>query len=1593
MSENFSALESSKAIVDSYKEYLLSAFDFSDSKVKEEFRLSLNERFQVSKGPFLQSTPPYKRSKSLRELAMEGILSAELVKDPPIVPNVDRSLYHHQVEAIQKIADKRNIIVATGTGSGKTESFLIPIIDSLLKEREAGSLSSPGVRALLLYPMNALANDQLGRLRELLAGMSDVTFGRFTGDTGTDDEDRLAADYMRRYGVDPLPNEMLSRERMRETPPHILVTNFAMLEYLLLRPAETKFFDGPTGKHWKFIVLDEVHTYQGAKGGEIRMLLKRLRDRVVSSSRNRITFVGTSATIGSSEEDIPKLASFASALFDEDVAFAQGDGGGDIIRPLYEPKKRFQRELCLSVEEIQLLYALAQLNDEEGIIRELSGKCQGVPDSLTARQVLGEVLARDASYQQLEERLEIGPSTLSELAESVRSPSLSQEAITQLVDLAKYAESPGDSYPLLSARYHLFLRALEGMFYCFNPDHPIEKPRLSLEPREECPHCTNSDLNRSFEIGPCTQCGATYIIGHVDGIEDSLFVSNPRAFASNAVYLTPLEDQKRGNEPGDEDEDAFAEAVGIDGDVADVRTLCTVCGALDEHDATCLHERARIRVLHSKPKDADAPLRRCAVCSHQSNGPVVSRVQTGQDAPTAVLASAIYQELPSEQWASSKVGEGRKLLCFSDSRQDAAFFAPYLERTYMRNVQRRLLLDTLQVVGESARFDDLVPALSKRAIDYLVLNEDEDSPEVSARKWLLREAINIDGRQSLVGTGLIEVSCRLPSDLGPPDALRNVGFTLQESVEILQVLLASIREKGVVDFPVTVNISDPIFSPRNAVLRMRETSDGRILGWSPKSGRTNARLDYLERVLKEDGGQDTARTLLRNLWIELTTHGSPWRNLFSVENSRGLPSLCLNYKMFEFRHIEQIGDVFECSTCRRVSRYNIRGACPRFRCTGTLRPATIENGKRERQRDVYSRQRLIGMRVEEHTGQLSNGFAADVQQGFVDGDINALSCSTTFELGVDLGEIRAVLMKNVPPSAANYAQRAGRAGRRTSSTALVTTFAQRRSHDLAFFSKPSDLVNGVVQAPQISVSNSLIVRRHIHAVALSAFARKLVGEGRTWPTNAGEFFQDASDDGIAVARQFELWLRTNPTALGECVARIVDEPSMARELGIETWRWVDDLYSDSELSEKGWMRKAESIISDALTSINALISEKMKEMAAENRGTRKANSLSNSIDKLQRQAMTIRERPLIDFLAQRVVLPKYGFPVDVASLDIWTPESTEGAKIDLSRDLQIGILDFAPGSFTVANKRLWESNGLRIPPDKALPEFNWRICAGCETFRTLKDAGVDDGCEICDSHEVRPQHWPAMMPTFGFLGRPSEDKPGDARPPKVGYLRSFFTEFSGQPPELEQVTIGSHRLGVRVGKEGVISVINQGPANSGFEVCLACGSSRLPRKRSSGRLKNSDTKPHKRPGLSEHECKKIMRTVVLGHQFRTDAIEVELPGLVSYESGESVLAALLAATQRFEIPRDDVKGTTRASGKGRSRSLIVYDAVPGGAGYARALRESLAQLFEEAARIVRDCSCGEETACYGCLRSYSNQYAHEHLSRKAAQDMFDVLAI
>ncbi len=296
---------------DRYMDYLTSYFKINNHDLHEQFKHNLRLSNQFLKGPYLEATLPYKPGKTITELIDEQIVHPEIARFLP--GGSEFRLYRHQERAIRLAKTKTSFVVATGTGSGKTESFMLPIFNHLLEQKQANILTD-GVRALLLYPMNALANDQLDRLRKLLKDTPDITFGRFTGET-EEKKINAAQAYKAQHKENPLPNERLSREEIRRNPPHILITNYAMLEYLMMRPEDNTLFSGMFKKNWRFVVLDEAHTYDGATGAEVAMLLRRLKTEVEESTP--LQFIATSATLGSSDEAKREVMSFASKLFDQ----------------------------------------------------------------------------------------------------------------------------------------------------------------------------------------------------------------------------------------------------------------------------------------------------------------------------------------------------------------------------------------------------------------------------------------------------------------------------------------------------------------------------------------------------------------------------------------------------------------------------------------------------------------------------------------------------------------------------------------------------------------------------------------------------------------------------------------------------------------------------------------------------------------------------------------------------------------------------------------------------------------------------------------------------------------------------------------------------------------------------------------------------------------------------------------------------------------------------------------------------------------------------------------------------------------------------
>ncbi len=1601
-------LELTTAISESYLRYLTISFRLRDPDLSRLFRTEMG-KFHFTNGPILEATPAFKTGSFLKDLVAEGLLERRL--EDFIYDShrylLHKPLYLHQDKAIRKALRGRNFVISAGTSSGKTECFLIPILNSLIRQHAAGELG-PGVRALLLYPMNALANDQLRRLRQLGSNLArsapeiKITFGRYVGDT--DEEKHKALERFRKehQGEEPPPGELLSRTEMRTSPPHILITNYAMLEYLLLRPGDCDLFDGPGARHWKFLVLDEAHIYNGAAGIEMAMLIRRLKDRVQSNTTGRLQCIATSATLVSEETDLPKVAQFATNLFGEpfdwkhadkvhqDVVNGERNPRAVRIEPKFTPSLSFYTQ----VEE-----ARERATDEKNLSRQIQEIAaeQGIPASVLQRAaadtdnpkaLLYKILSHDARFTKLAEYLEANSRKFAECIDHLlsdneaKAENTAAKALKSLVDLAAWARLDDDSLPLLPARYHLFVRSPEGAFLGFFP-----KTQIFLERRHKTP-----EGYPVFELASCRRCGQEYLVGRISADRKLVHsLSDPEARNKSIRYylLKPAT-------LGEEDED---ESVAVpEGETEEkLIKLCARCGAIrsaaETSNCDCGNDFLR-NMIEIVPKDG--VLNKCLLCGLRSID-IVREFVFQQDAPAAVIVTTLYQKLEKSEPTQ------RKILSFSDSRQNAAFFAPYLEGTYDRILYRRLIVEALKrsAAVTDYRLQSLAEDVVTLANDYELFDPSLDQKQRGKRVWtrVIEEFCALDRRNCLEGVGLISFVPVFPNGWQPVTELLKSPWNLSqpEAAALYLFLVNSLRLNLAITFPdAGPSPKDEVFAPRNREYKFRgDTSDTKagIYSWIPAVNRLNSRLQFLNKLYRRttgrEGDSSQMREMIGKIFDDFTTN---WRDrgIVKFTDPRHGVLFQLDNRFWQVLQGCSGTDWFVCERCGTFAPNCVRGACPTFGCEGSLittrSPELSALLEQNHYRHLYSNLAIARMTVHEHTAQLKQDKASDVQQKFVSGDVNVLSCSTTFELGVDLGELEIIFLRNVPPEPSNYVQRSGRAGRRTSSAGFTITFAQLRPHDLHYFAKPEEMVRGHIKPPVVEIRNEKIVRRHLHAVVFSSFWRNF----DTHFGVADKFFKlrvpsQEESNGPEKLREF---LAGKPDGLLEALKRIIPT-DMQAIFDLENWGWIEGLFDP----DHGSLALAQEYISSEYMETKKYYDTKEAEIRAVSSDpamySHKGPRLNADKMWAAKRLEAIAKEQLIDFLATHGVLPKHGFPVDVVEL---TPlhHIPAAKEIKLERDLRIAISEFAPGSQVVANGYLWQSAGLKVVKGQTWPVRWYAICPGCKRCRVElgtidEDKPPSFACAACGLEIPNGEKHKMVDPIFGFTtSRETEPlRPGESRPKREFSTRPFFV--SHEPVEKNEFAIGRLHLNCEYSPTGELAVICKGKKGLGFKICFECGFATS--------FEKKQRTSHKHPFGTT--CTSHLRSYLhLGHRFKTDIVAVsvktsEPSGVMSIVDNESFWLSLLyalieGASQSLGIRRRDLDGCLypRAGRPG----VVLFDTVPGGAGHVKRLMDE--KNFQQAllaAKVRLEPSktheCGEETSCYGCLRTYENQFCHEQLRR------------
>lgn len=1570
-------IEQASHIKEKFSKYLRSTFDIRYRPYRELYLDRLNElESRLYKGPYLASALPFEQSFSIRELIKRGVFEKEFGE----IGNVDpeRPCYLHQIKAFERLGAGRSIVVTTGTGSGKTECFMYPIINEILKEIKEGNTAA-GVRAIFLFPLNALVYDQIDRLREYLQNFHSVSYGFYTGKTP---ETSRSKEYREQKSYfDTLPrNELVTREQMKEAPPHILFTNYSMLEYLLIRPSDERLISKDALKNLKFIVMDEAHTYRGALGIEISLLLRRLMGVADHSPQ----FVLTSATLGRGYEDVGKIKEFAHALTSAEFE------DGDVIFGIRQSVAFGDRYSVAGEDYGKLLQALEQGDG--------ASFCETVSRYRTYNSTLSQkanlyLLLRDDIHTH---ELYFKTCNVGEVRDAVRClPEGSYDHLAALVALIAKTKSNDGAYPckLFDIKYHMFTKAPDGAF-------------VTLGKRKDLSLLTTNQIggDKAFKIGICQNCKVPYVMGITENnylcIDDEIDIDE-----SYADKARRLEYYLIGETLTDEEVDDLSQNKNFEKYHA-----CPVCGYIKKAKAVsspldCEHFNEQKVVLYKyvggdeKGLDDDDVvtnnIHRCPICDYKANGGgVIMGFHVGKDRATALISQILYESMdcpivketvPATLFSPPQIIEkkGRKqFLVFSDSRQQAAFFSKFINANNDRFLKKALVL---KVLGENEdrplSFADLTERLERKFREELRYPEEEARKH--AKVTALWELFLVDGRNSGENLGLFAFRLHLQDGNFADSArleiaLKGMGYDLsaRQFLDVMSQAFTIFRTAPAIDYGALayadLEEKKELLGYRHLTMCITEKKAPKAKGEGKEgfdsvksflpvaeSGKNNV-VKYVMKAL--DYPMDKAKQLLSLIFQTAAQEGILKRTNDPTAYD-GYVIDANRYRFFSYKNLT----FYKCDRCHRITLHNVNNTCIDGDCDGKLEPCDVEADpylQNNYYRNEYLSRPIESIVCREHTAQMNSTEAKKIQEQFKNAEINIISCSTTFEMGIDLGGLNTVFMRNVPPMPSNYAQRAGRAGRRAETSAFILTFCGASSHDYTYFEDPPQMIRGLVSPPHFVIDNEKILMRHIMATALSAFFRE--------PAYQEDFASVTHFLEENVAEKLKHYINSKPAKLGELIDKFVlKEEALFIEYG--QFKWIEKLLSshDSILRMRDGVEATVKIYREA------------EKYASDNREYGLAKSYQAALQRFD------TSNSLISAFTRYNVIPGYGFPVDNVELHIFNyDKQAMDETYNLSRNLSVAISEYAPGSEIIVDNRKFTSRYLMLPySGHALPSVFYVACEKCHTINTHLDrhyfsAGCK--CKYCSAAlNIVGTVKQFLVPIYGFVADKSNKDTRRVKPFKT-YASDVYYTGSGlsQPAEPHgAVSIQEHT-------DEELLVLNE----SRFFYCTSCGYTVLDKRNLADKKSNV---PHRQYSGRKCECGAPLQLVHLGHQYKTDIIQVNFYGveeMKDYDTALSVLYAILEGiSAAYNIERNDIGGILYSTNPAKPHCLILYDTVPGGAGHVKRLKNDseLHEVLLSAHKKVSQNCCSEDVSCYHCLRTYQNQRLHKHIKRGLARETIE----
>jgi len=1593
-----------KAVKEQYRSYIQTFQVFKNPEIARFVGDGINNRRMLWQEPIIQITKRFKAGIPLEEIVAKKWLHSKICS---IYYNFIP--YTHQEQAV-KIAclDQQNLLVTTGTGSGKSMCFELPIVSHCLHMADKGA---KGIKAIIIYPMNALANTQYEELAKKLNN-SGLTIGLYTGNT-QHTGDQALKNYKEIFGENATPNnsEIIDREQLRRTPPDILITNYVMLELLLTRNDDAALFKDDIKRNLRFLVLDELHTYSGKQGADVAFLIRRLKQK--TETKNKLICIGTSATMVSDvngKDSAEAIATFASRIFGEtflpeNVVTEDEDKSIEFKGQIISQSPSLTEKLLDSFDSDNLETVLPLFECLMGY--PFPGKL----DKLS----LGDELKKSRIISFLEQALkEIKDfSLLANQYQKELRPGID-------LDLCKFEihaglllgmtgtviSSMGHEVPRFVPKIHAFYNQGSEMKKCLVD----ECNYMSDNGETICPRCIEKGRGEAtmYPLHFCRTCGQEYYGMRFDKktCEAQTWTYQEESEKMIAGYYSP--DFK---ETSDKLPPHWLTPVR-----RDIKSSFTkkqpILGKLNSktNTFTAYHEEEG-----NSGTMIPSPMAYCLNCRTEHSGSSeYSKVfllnSVGRATGTDVIVTSTITSSPLQE---------RKVIGFTDNTQDAAFQAGHLDHWYNQIYFRRALYNVLK--NQST----FLPVKSIPELLYPLIIDSEYEKQIPfAQRRMFKEKY-----MRYLETYLyveIRTTKRFISI-----NLEDVGL-LETDYEVLdEVLVQPELER----FSYLKSVPKPLL--RDYIYGFMEIFRGELAIGHPnlidKSTFYQQVIEYIEQKAPEkrifEAVEETNVGIYTNADKDLFKRTSFTHHSFN--GSRGLSSWikkCLGYddSVDIIAVIEQTRDFllsmgylakqkvnredvyflepdmilvqtpkvkhkFSCLKCGARYNWNTVRKCLKTNCKDTLIPLVDEENffTTQYKRPFDGRENIV---AEDHSSLVKGQDRKLRENKFKKSppEIQFLISTPTMELGIDIGTLSSVFLRNVPPNPSNYAQRAGRAGR-SGQGSIIQTFcgsgSSRGVHDQYFYNRPVEIVSGKISVPRFNLANNALFESHVNSLVLQTIDKKLL-------TKPEQFIDFSNRNELPMIKDYIESLIDSIQRNREVIHKNIRE-AFGNEIedsnGAITWNKIEDqvdqfaYYFDS-----------------AFDKMREDFRESLKEIEEIDNKIRNEGNADSSLNS-RRRALEDRNNNLksgqVDFyvyryLAQVGFLPNYAFPSKITSVRFLH----KGEQEEISRGHSMAIREFAPHNsiYYGGSKFIVNAVSREVDPTN---RFNVIVCDDCEHVENLgASTSIPSNCPNCGSvwesqSLLKVMKFPKMRALRKMrITADEEDRL------KSGYKIIHSYKPGNKATVLELGTGGLPFCKIAFERTAEMNHINLG-LNADYT------------KKIKGFIldtKNLNWVQHNK--LDEYCTERninqnlLNRNISLLTDSRNDVITFQL--IEPYTRDENSFARTLLNTLLQSISTvmnlddNEIAGFYQPI-KGSNGKIIIFETSEGGTGTLSAVVKEnvlLRKIATKALDLLHYDKTGQDSenacvkACYNCICNFYNQYEHKFFDRTTVKEFLLQLA-